>query len=438
MKATAEKIEKNTVMLEVEVEQDQFSKAVEKAYKNIVKKVNVPGFRKGKTPKVVLERYIGKEAFYEEAVELVVPDAYMKAIEDTGIEPVAQPEVELVQVEEGKPVVFKAKVVVKPEVILGQYVGIEATKEKRSITDEDVQQELERLQNRHAELISLEEGTVENKDVVSIDFEGKIDGVPFEGGQADNYSLEIGSNTFIPGFEVQVVGMQVGETKDLQVKFPENYGKEELNGKDAVFTVKVNLIKRKKLAALDDEFAKDVSEFDTLEELRTDIRNKLEKSAEDVAARALGLEVVAKAAKNAEMDIPPEMIDARVDEMVAGMNQRMLSQGMSLEMYLQYTNSNMDELKRRYRSDAEDNIQRDLVVEAIAKAENVDATEEEIDQEIRKMCEETKQEYDVVKKIIDKQGQLDFIKRSIIRDKVVQFMIDKAVVEEKELETAQK
>ncbi len=430
MKASAERIEKNTVLLEVEVGQEQFSNAIEKAYKKLVTKVNVPGFRKGKAPKAILERYIGKQALVDEAVEIVLPEAYMKAVEDTGIEPVSQPELEMVQVEEGKPVVFKAKVVVKPEVKLGQYTGLEVVKPSDEITEEDIQKELDRLQNRHAKLLTLEDGTVEDKDLVTIDFEGKIEGVPFEGGQSNDYTLEIGSGTFIPGFEEQLVGIKLGETKDINVKFPEDYGREDLSGKDAVFTVTAKVIKRKELVPLDDEFAKDVSEFDTLEELRADLANKLKKTSEEKANNQVRSEVIAKAVEGAEIDMPQEMIDSRVEEMLGNMEQRLMSQGVSLENYLKYTNSNIDDMKENLRPDAERNLKQTLVIDAVAKAENIQITDEDIDREINRMSEEMKQEAEVIKKIIEGQGQMDYIKKSIIRDKTVQFMLDKAVLSE--------
>lgn len=430
MKATAEKMEKNTVVLEVEVEPEKFDRAIDQAYKKIVKKVNIPGFRKGKAPKVIIERYMGKKYLYDEAVEIIIPDAYLSAIEDTGIEPVSQPELELVQVEEGKPVIFKAKVVVKPEVKLGQYKGLEIEDPRREVGDEDIQKELEKLQNRHAKLVTLEEGAVESGDLVTIDFEGKIDGVPFEGGKADDYSLEIGSGSFIAGFEDQIVGMNINETRDISVTFPQDYGKEELAGKDAVFTVTVKLIKRKELAPLDDEFAKDVSEFDTLEELRADLANKLKQAAEAMAKRQMQKDAVSLAVENAEVDIPSEMIDNRMEEMVSSMEQRLSTQGLTLDKYLTYTNSNMDELRERVRPDAETSVRQSLIIDAVAKAENLEVTEEEITEEIGRMSGEMKQDPEVIRKILEGQNQLEFIKESILREKTVQFLVDQAVLKE--------
>jgi len=428
MKATAEKLEKNTVLLEVEVEPEKFNQAIDQAYKKIVKKVNIPGFRKGKAPRIILERYVGKKALYDEAVEIIIPDAYISAVEDTGIEPVAQPDLELVQLEEGKPVVFKAKVVVKPEVKLGQYAGLEINDPDKEVSDQDVQNELERLRNRHAKLITLEEGAVEQGDLAVINFEGKVDDVPFEGGKADDYTLEIGSGSFIPGFEEAIVGMTISETRDISVNFPEDYGREELAGKPAVFTVTVKSLKRKELAVLDDEFAKDVSEFDTLEELRSDLANKLKQAAEEKAKGQIRRDVVDKAVENAEIDIPEEMIESRVEEMIRNMDQRLSGQGVSLEKYLTYTNSDLDTLKERMRPDAEQGVRQTLVLDAIAKAESLAVGEDEVSAEISRMSGEMKQDPEVIRKILEGQNQVDFIKESILRDKTIDLLVGKAVL----------
>jgi trigger factor len=430
MKATAERLEKNTVVLEVEIEPEKFSKAVDQAYKKIVKRVNIPGFRKGKAPRIILERYVGKKALYDEAVEIILPDAYMNAIEDTGIEPVSQPELELIQVEEGKPVVFKAKVVVKPEVKLGQYKGVEVDDPYVPVSSEDVQKELERLQGRHAKLITLEEGAVATGDLVTVDFEGKIDDTPFEGGTANDYTFEIGSGSFLPDFEDQILGMAVNETRSINVNFPRDYGREELAGKEAVFTVTVKSIKRKELSPLDDEFAKDVSEFDSLEELRTDLTNKLEKAAQDIARAEIRRQALAKAVENAEAEIPKEMIDSRVEEMIRSMNQRLTGQGISMDKYLTYTNTKMEDLMEKVRPDAEKSVERSLVLDAVAKAENLTVSDEEIDAEIERMSKETKQDPVMVRRIIESQNQLDFIKESILNDKTLQFLVDQAIIRE--------
>ncbi|NTW05554.1 MAG: trigger factor [Peptococcaceae bacterium] len=428
MKATVEKLENNKVSLEVEVAAEKFSEAVDQAFKKISKKVNIPGFRKGKAPRVVMERYINKEAVYDEAIEIAIPDAYGDAVEDTGIEPVAQPEVELVQVEDGKALIFKAMVVVKPEVELGQYFDIEVKALNIEVTDEDVENELKRLQNRHAKLITIEEGIVEKGDMTVIDFEGKIDGVPFDGGKAEDYNLEIGSGAFIPGFEESVVGMAVGEERDVNISFPEDYGNEELSGKPVVFSVKVKSLKRKELSALDDEFVKDISEFDTLDELKKDVKENLEKAAEAREKTNSRSQALAKAIENAKVDIPVEMIDNRVDEMIENMGQRMVTQGFDLEKYLSYTNSTEEELREKIRPDAEVSVRENLVLDAVIKAENMVVSEEELMEEITRMSVEMKQDPEMIRKVIEAQNQIEAMKLNMLRERVIEVLGEKAVI----------
>jgi len=438
MKANAERIEKNTVLLEVEVDAELFSQAVNKAYRKIVKKVNIPGFRKGKTPRYILERYIGKEALYEEAMETLVPEAYFDAVKDTGIEPVDKPQVEIVQAEEGKPVVFKATVQVKPEVELGQYKGLEVVKKSYKIEDEDVQKELERLQDSHAKLLTLEEGTVEKGDIAVIDFLGKIDGEPFKGGEGKDYSLEIGSRTFIEGFEDQVIGMSINETRDIQVTFPEHYQAEELAGKDATFTVTVKGIKRKELALLDDEFAKDVSEFDTLQELKDDIKNKLIQAAESRGNFLLRRELLDKAVDNAVAEIPDSMIDQQIGEMVAKMGSSFARQGLSIEDYLKYSKSSIDKLKEDMRPEAERTVKTALVMESISKTEGITATEEEIQAEIERVASAYRQDPEEFRKTIESEGSFGFIAESIIKEKTFQFLVDNAkIIEDTNVQAAE-
>ncbi|MBE3587026.1 MAG: trigger factor [Thermoanaerobacteraceae bacterium] len=428
MKANAERIEKNTVLLEVEVDNEQFSRAMERAYRKLVKKVNVPGFRPGKAPRIILERHIGKQALINEAVEMVIPEAYFQAVEDTGIEPVAQPQLELVQVEEGKPVVFKARVVVKPEVELGQYTGLEVTRRQVEVTAGDVQRELERLQQRHAQLVTLDEGTVEKGDLVTLDFAGRVNGEPFEGGEATDYTLEVGSGRFIPGFEDQLVGMAINETRDIQVRFPDDYPSKELAGKEATFTVTIKAVKRKELAALDDEFAKDVSEFDTLEELRSDLENKLKEAAGARARAEMRREALQKAVDNARVDIPQEMIDSRVEEMLQSLERRLLAQGINLDMYLKYQDTTLEQMREKFRPDAHDSLKTMLVLDAIAKVENIKVSEEEIQAEIEKMAAEMHQDPAVVRKVVESQGQLEAVTQGLVREKVMHLLLDRANV----------
>ena len=430
MKATAEKLENNTVVLDVEVDAEQLKDALEQAYRKLVKDVQVPGFRKGKTPRVVFENFVGKAALYNEAVEYVIPDAYMQAVDETGIEPVAQPEFDVEEVEEGKDFKFKATVRIKPEVTLGQYKGIEAVKPKVEVTDQDVDQELARLQDRHAQLINLEEGTVENGDTALLDYVGRKDGVEFEGGQGTDYSLEIGSGSFVPGFEEQLIGAAVGETKDITVTFPEDYHSEELKGQEAVFTVNIKGIKRKEIAPLDDEFAKDVSEFDTLEELRADLLNKLTEAAENLAKQKVLSEALEKAVENATVDIPEEMVDARIDEMIQNTESRITSQGVSFDNFMKYTGSNLDDLKESFREDAQKGVKTTLVLEAIVKAENIEITDEELDKEINTMAENYQQDVVLLRKILEARNQIKLIQESMQQQKALDLIAEQATMVE--------
>ena len=428
MKANAERLEKNTVQLDIEVDVEQVSQSLDKAYRKLVKKVNIPGFRKGKTPRPIFERFIGKEALFEEALESLVPEAYYKAVQETGIEPIDQPKMEIVQAEDEKPVLLKATVVVKPEVILGQYKGLEVSKSSVEIQESDVDNELERLRNRHAKLLNIEEGTIEKDDQVELDFLGKINGEPFQGGEGKNYPLTIGSGSFIPGFEDQMVGMAVGENKEINVTFPENYQSEELAGKEATFEVTVNSIKRKELLELDDEFAKDVSEFDTLEELRADLKNKLNEAAESKADFQFRQDLVDMAVGNAEVEIPEVMINTQLNETIRGMDNRLASQGINLETYLQYTNSSLPELREQMRPEAEKKVRTNLVLETIAKNEGIQATEEEIKEESAKVAGHYQQDPEVFYKMLEKEGQFGFIIEGLVMNKTVQVLVDNAVI----------
>ena len=435
MKANAERIEKNTVLLEIELDAEQFSHAVDKAYRKLVKKVNIPGFRKGKTPRPVFERFIGKEALYEEAMETLVPEAYLKAVEETGIKPIDRPSMEIVQAEEGKPVVLKAKVLVKPEVILGEYKGLEVVKTAVEITAEDIDKELERLQNRHSKLLTLEEGTVEKGDMTEIDFLGMVDGEPFAGGEGKDYPLTIGSGAFIPGFEEQLIGMSVGGTRGIFVTFPEDYHSKELAGKGATFTVTIKLIKRKEQTPIDDEFAKDVSEFDTLEELREDIKNKLKKAAEDMASFQMKQGIINKAANNAEVEVPDIMVEEQIKEMLQSMENRMISQGLNLETYLKYTKTSLEDMKESMRPDAETGVKIDLVLEAVAKVEDIKASEEEIKEQAGMIAKHYQQDPDEFYKMLEREGRFDFITNGVVKEKTIQFLVDNSsIVEDTKVE----
>lgn len=426
MKVNLEKIEKNVVALEIEVEQEKFTEAVEKAYRKLAPKVNIPGFRKGKAPRAMIERKLGKEYLWEEAFDFVVPEAYFEAVKETGIETIDRPKVDVVQVEDGKPFIFKATVEVKPEVKLGDYIGLAAEKKQVEISDEDVENEVKKLQERHAQLVPVEDGAAEMNDMTVIDFEGFVDGVAFPGGTGTDYSLELGSGSFIPGFEEQLVGAKTGEEREVKVTFPETYHAPELAGKDAVFKVTVKGIKRKELAPLDDELAKDVSEFETLGELKADIRNRLEKNATMNADLALKDELVDKAVTGSEVEVPETLIEQRIDSIIQNMNQRLGMQGLSIEDYLKYSGSNVDEMRKSYRERAEKDVKVDLVLEAISKAESIQVTEEEIDTRVEGMAGQYNQEPATLKQWLENSGNLEPLKKSIIIDKTVDFLVEKA------------
>ncbi|MDD4237636.1 MAG: trigger factor [Desulfotomaculaceae bacterium] len=428
MKANAERTEKNTVKLDIEVDVEQVSQALDKAYRKLVKQVNIPGFRKGKTPRPILERFLGKEALYEEAMESLVPEVYYKAVEDTGIEPIDQPKMEIVQAEDGKPVLLTATVEVKPEVILGQYKGLEVSKASVEIQERDVDNELENLHQRHAKLLTIEEGTVEDGDQVDIDFLGKINGEPFQGGEGKHYKLGIGSDSFIPGFEQQLIGMSPGDNREIVVFFPADYQAEELAGQEATFEVTLHEIKRKELLALDDEFAKDVSEFDTLDELKDDLRNKLKQTAESRADMQFRHDLVDLAVENAEVEVPEIMINGQLEETLRGMDNRLKGQGINLEMYLDYTNSSMPELREQMRPEAEKNVRTNLVLEAIAKNEGIKATEEEIKEESVKVASNYQQDPEEFYKMLAKEGQFGFITESLVMGKTVELLVDYAQI----------
>lgn len=423
MKASWEKIEKNVGVLDIEVEADQVTAALDKAFKKVVAKVNVPGFRKGKVPRPIFEAKFGVESLYQEALDIVVPEAYVEAVVETGISPVDRPEVDVEQFGKGQVLKFKAKVVVKPEVELGEYKGIELEKEDAAVTAEEINEELEKLQKRHAELVPVEEGAAQNGDVVSIDFEGFVDGVAFEGGKAEKYSLELGSGSFIPGFEEQVVGVNKGEDKDITVNFPEDYHSEELKGKEALFKIHLHDIKRKNLPALDDEFAKDVSEFETLEEFKQDLENKLKERKESEAQRKKEAEIVEKVAAAAKVEIPSVMIDNESEQMLKEFENRLRTQGMNLEMYYQFTGQSDDVLKEQMRGDAEKRVLNNLVLEAISKAENLEATEEEVNAELENMAKMYQRSADELRSILAANGNLNDLKHDLAVKKTVEFLL---------------
>jgi len=428
MKATAEKVAKNTVVLEIEVESERFKEAVDKKYRELVRKVNIPGFRRGKAPRIIFERYYGKEALLNEAVEALIPEAYLDALKETGVEPIATPDVEITQMEEGKPVVFKATVEVKPEVTLGAYKGLEVEKPPVEVTDEDVDQEIERLRQRYARLVTLDEGVVAKGDIVTIDYEGTVDGKPFKGSQATDRSVEVGLGFLVEDFDEQLLGMTVNETKEITTRLPDDYHDKDVAGKEAVFRVTVKCIRRKELAEVDDDFAKDVSEFDTLDELRADLRHKLEIAAEKKAEAAVREAVVEKAAAAAEVEIPERMIDARVESMTQEILRPALQQGLAPEDYFRLTNTKPDELKEKLRPEAERSLKRELVLDAIARAEGLEVSEEDLTGELKRIAEFYRQDLDRVREVLTERGELDGVKRRLLRNKAVDLLVEHAQI----------
>ncbi|UOY94178.1 trigger factor [Ectobacillus sp. JY-23] len=417
-----EKLEGSVGVLTVEVEAQEVTKGLDAAFKKVVNRINEPGFRKGKMPRVLFEKKYGVESLYQDALDFILPRAYTQAIDETGIFPVAQPEINIEQMEKGKNLIFTAKVTVKPEVKLGEYKGLELEKMETAVTDEDVANELKTLQERNAELVVKEEGVVENGDTAIIDFEGFVNGEAFEGGKAENYSLEIGSGSFIPGFEEQLVGLKAGESKDVEVTFPEEYHAEELKGQPAVFKVTVHEIKAKQVPALDDEFAKDVNEeVATLDELKAKLRADLEESKKNEAENKLRNDAVEKAVANAEVEIPEAMIETELDRMVREFDQRLQAQGMSMELYFQFTGQDEAKLKEQMKEEAAPRVKTNLVLEAIIEAEGIEATDEEANEEVNKMAEMYNMPVDAVKQAL---GSLEGLKEDLKIRKAVEFLVE--------------
>ncbi len=424
MSVSVEKVEKNVVALEVTVESEKFVQAVNQAAKTLAKKVNVPGFRKGKAPRKMVELHVGKEALYDEALDHLIGPAYAEAVIESGIDPIDRPSVDLVQIEEGKDLIFKAKVSVKPDVELGEYLGLHIEQDAASVTDDQVLEELKNKQQQHARLLTLEEGKVENEDTVTIDFEGFIDEVAFPGGKAENYEIIIGSGTFIPGFEEGLLGAEIGQQLNVNVTFPVEYHSEELAGKEAVFTTDIKKIQRKEFSVLDDEFAKDVSEFETLDELKTDLRNKLLQHGEMKAKENHLKAVISKVVDNASVEIPEVMFTERIKVLVEDLKRNLAQQGMTIEQYYQYTNSTEEVMLERLRPQAVESVKSDLVLEAIAKTEGIQVTEDEVDEEIQKLAERHKQDAKLLKQSLMARGDLEFYKKSLISEKTVTFLVE--------------
>ncbi len=423
-----EEVEKNLSKLTFEVSAEEFEKAIDRAYNKNKSKFDIPGFRKGKAPKAIVIKNYTKAVFYDDALNDVLPDAYEAALKESGLDVVARPEFDVEEIKDGEPVVFTALCTTRPEVKLGEYKGIKVAKVDYTVSDEEVDRDINAVRDRNARLISVDDRAVENGDIAVIDFEGFVDDVPFEGGKGENYELEIGSNTFIPGFEDQLVGAKIDDLVDVNVTFPEEYHAEELKGKPAVFKVKVNEIKVRELPELDDDFASEVSEFDTLAEYKADVRAKLEEKAKEKAEAEIQNAVVEKAVENAEFDLPDAMVEGQIDNMINDMAQRMSYQGMSLEMYMQYTGQTMEQMREIYREQAKKQVSGSLVIDAISKAEGIEVSPEEVEMNLVDMAKKYNMEVDKLKELIA-EPEMENIKKDMVFTKTIEMLSNNAVVE---------
>ena len=425
MEAKMEKIDVNVVKFEVKVEAAKFSEALTKAYKKNVKKFNVPGFRKGKVPMNVVKQYYGLGVLLEDAVNFAIEESYSEVLKENNIIPVDYPKVDVVQVEEGKDFIYTAEVTVYPEVELGEYKGLSVEKKTYEVTEEEVSKKLKEMQEKNARVETKEEGTVENGNIAVIDFKGFVDGEAFQGGEGHDYSLEIGSKTFIDNFEEQLVGAKVNDTVEVNVTFPENYGKEELNGKPAKFEVTIKEIKVKELPELDDEFAKDVSEFDTLKELKESIKEKLEKENEQKAKYETEEAAIKAVCDNTEIDIPSGMIETEIDHMEKDMEQRMQYQGLTLDMYLQMIGKTKEEFRKEYEDQAKDAVKSRLVIEAVANEEKIEADDKEVDEKIKEMAENYGKTEDELK---SNESLRNYLKENLKTEKTIEFIVKNAKI----------
>ena len=433
MKVSAEKIENQQVVLTIEVESANLDKAENRACTRLANQVKIPGFRKGKAPRMIVERHVGKQAVLQEAFDLLAPKAIEDAMKDQSIESiVTRPQVDIVTLEEGKDVVFKATVVPRPAITLGEYKGLKIEKKVDEVTDEDVQHQIEHIADHQAKMVDAPEGAaVEDGDFTTLDYKGEIDGVAFEGGEGKDYPLQIGSKSFIPGFEDQLIGLHAGEEKDVNVTFPEEYHAKDLAGKAAVFHCKINSIKRKELPEINDEFAKASSKFETLDALKADIRENLQKNAERKAEDAQKEQALETATNNTTVDVPPIMIDNEVTRMIREMEMRLAQQGMKLEQYLQFAGTDIAKLREQYRETAEKNVRTGLMLEEVAKAENIKVEAADLDKEVEVMAAAYGATPKQVKKIIAEQGRLNDLAATVLRNKTMQFKIGRASCRER-------
>ena len=426
MSVKVEKTENtNEVKLSFEIEAEKFDEAMKKVYAKTAKYFNIPGFRKGKAPMQMVEKQYGSSIFYEDTFNELVPDIYDEAIKENNIDAVSRPQIDIQQMEKGKKLIFTAIVQVSPEVKIGKYKGIELNKIEYNVSDEDIEHELGHMQEKNSRLITIEDRPVETKDIAVIDFEGFVDGEAFKGGKAEKHELEIGSNTFIPGFEDQVIGMKVDEEKDINVKFPEEYFSKDLAGKDATFKVKLHEIKKKELPKLDDEFAKDVSEFDTLEELKNSIKEKIQTENDSRAKYELEENAIKTVCENTPIDIPSAMIENEIENMMQDIKVRLSYQGLNIEQYLKMINKTEEDMRNEFKEQAERAVKSRLVLEAVAKAEKIENSEEEIAEKIKEMAKNYgKKEEEVLKN----EQLRKYVEENMKTEKAIKFIVDNAKI----------
>ncbi|AAM23893.1 trigger factor [Caldanaerobacter subterraneus subsp. tengcongensis MB4] len=431
MGASLKKIEKSVATLELTIPKEKFEEGLDYAFKKNASKFNVPGFRKGKAPRFLVERYYGEGVLYEDAIEYVFHEAYQEALKTFNLEPVDYPDINILQIGKGKDLVLEATVAVMPEVELGEYKGIEIEKIEYDVYDGDVEYELEKLRQQNARIIPVEGRPAEQGDIAVIDFEGYIDDKPFEGGKGENYELELGSNTFVPGFEDQIISHNVGETFDVTVTFPEDYRVEELKGKTAVFKVTLKALNKKELPELDDEFAKDVSEFETLEELKQDIRKKLEEKNKREAENEMKEKAVMKVVENAKVDIPDVMVERQIDLSLRDLDYNLRLQGLDLNTYLSITGKTIQDLRKEMWEGALNRVKTQLVIDKIAKVENIEATEEELENKLKELAESYRVNLEEFKKSLT-ESQINGIKEDIAYYKTIDFIFNQCKIVSKE------
>ena len=426
MSVQVEKLEHNMAKLTIEVEASKFDAAMKKAYNKKKGSFNLPGFRKGKVPMYIIEKEYGAGVFYEDAANELMPEAYAAALEESGLEVVSRPEVDVTQIGKGQNFIFTAEVAVKPEVKLGEYKGLDVQMDSVEVADEEVEAKLKEAQEQNAREITVEDRAVQDGDIITLNYAGTVDGVAFEGGKAEGHDLEIGSNTFIPGFEDQVIGMNIDEEREIKVKFPEEYFSKDLAGKDAIFKVKVNEIKKKELPKLDDEFAKDVSEFDTLKELKADIKSKKEKENEEKAKYETQDAIMKALCENVKVEIPSGMVELEIDNMLKDIEQRLAYQGLKLEQYLQMMGKTEEEFRKEYEPQAIEGIKSRLALEAIIKAEKIEATKKEIDEKMKEMAKNYGKEND--DEFLKNENVRNYIKQGLESEKAIEFLVENAKI----------